>query len=248
MKLKNQQYMNRIFFVILLSSLSLVSMAQNDTLPKFTAKKKTGVITISWINAFKNASQINIQRSKDSNRNFVTIHSTPNPNAKTYSFVDKTAKNDSGYYRVFVLFEGSNYIFTKSKKAFEDTVAVVEKNQQSINGTGPEGLKNKDNKGNDKIAPPTNNVPVKKAWEPSVYIFTGDDGNVVIQLPDAASKKYSVTFSREEGRPVFVIPHVNESFLTVDKATFLRSGWYYFELREDGKVKERNKFLITRDN
>jgi hypothetical protein len=240
--------MNRIFFVILLSTLSLCSMAQNDTLPKFTAKKKSGVITISWINAFKNASQINIQRSKDSNRNFVTIHSTPNPNARTYSYIDKTAKNDSGYYRVFVLFEGTNYIFTKSKQAFEDTISITVKNPSNINGTGPENLKHKDNPGNDKIAPPVNTTPVKKAWEPSAYIFTGDDGNVVIKLPNAASKKYSITFSREEGRPVFVIPHVKESFLILDKATFLKSGWYYFELREDGDVKERNKFLITRDN
>jgi hypothetical protein len=248
MELKNQQYMNRFFFVVLLGIISMNTQAQNDTLPKFTAKKKAGVITISWINAFKNASQINIQRSKDSNRNFVTIHSTPNPNAKTYSFADKTAKNDSGYYRVFVLFEGTNYIFTKSKKVLEDTIAIVEKTQVSITGTGPEGLKSKGTKDNEKIAPPVNSKPVKKAWEPSTYIYTGDDGNVVIKLPDAMNKKYAVIFSREEGRPVFVIPHVKENYLTLDKATFLKSGWYYFELKENGTVKERNKFLITRDN
>ena len=254
MKLNYQPHMNRILLIILTIFISLVSNAQNDTLPKFTAKKKGGLITISWINAFKNASQINIQRSKDSNRNFVTIHSTPNPLAKTYSFTDKTAKNDSGYYRVFVLFEGTNYFFTKAKQALLDsvkTVAVVnvpEKNDIEITGTGPEDLKNKDNKTNGKIAPPVNNAPVKKAWEPSLYIFTGNDGNIVIKLPNANSKKYSITFSREEGRPLFVIPHVKEPYLTLDKATFLKSGWYYFELREDDKVKERNKFLITRDN
>jgi hypothetical protein len=240
--------MKPIFLLMALSTLALCTHAQNDTLPKFTAKKKSGVITISWINTFKNASQINIQRSKDSNRNFVTIHSTPNPNTKTYAYVDKTAKNDSGYYRVFVLFEGTNYIFTKSKKAFEDSVVVVVKPQVEINGTGPAGLKGKENKTGDKIAaPPPTNAPVKKAWEPSVYVFTGDDGNVAIRLPDAAVKKYAITFLKEEGRPVFVIQHVKEPVLSLDKATFLKSGWYYFELREDGKVKERNKFLITRD-
>ncbi|MBS4063984.1 MAG: hypothetical protein KGZ74_05460 [Chitinophagaceae bacterium] len=240
--------MNRIFFIILLSIFSLCSMAQNDTLPKFTAKKKSGVITISWINAFKNASQINIQRSKDSNRNFVTIHSTPNPNAKTYSYIDKTAKNDTGYYRVFVLFEGTNYIFTRSQRAVEIKQEIVEKDPSVINVTGPEDVKSKDPKNREKIPPPVTNTPVKKAWEPSVFIYTGDDGNVVIKLPDAATKKYSVIFSREEGRPVFVISHVKQPYLTLDKATFLKSGWYFFELREDGNVKERNKFLITRDN
>ncbi|HEX4957568.1 MAG TPA: hypothetical protein VFV46_05270 [Lacibacter sp.] len=240
--------MNRILLILLTVIFSLTGRAQNDTLPKFTAKKKDGIISVSWINAFKNASQINIQRSKDSNRNFVTIHSTPNPNAKTYSYIDKTAKNDSGYYRVFVLFEGSNYIFTKAQRAVEVKQELVIKEPAVINGTGPEDLKTKNNKSNDKIAPPVNTTPVKKAWEPSVFVYTGDDGNVVIKLPDVTSKKYSITFSREEGRPVFVIPHVKEAYLTLDKATFLKSGWYYFELREDGNVKERNKFLITRDN
>jgi hypothetical protein len=251
--------MKKVNLIVIFCAATLFATAQKDTLPQFTAKKREGVITLNWINAFKNASQINIQRSKDSNRNFVTIHSTPNPDVKTYSYVDKTAKNDTGYYRIFILFEGSNYIFTKSKRAIEEIVVktskqeptekeLTEKEQAELNGTGPVGINNKDNKAGGKIPPPTNSVPVKKAWEPSIYIYTGDDGNIVINLPDALTKKYSVTFLKEEGRPVFVIDHVKEPKLMLDKAVFLRSGWFYFELREEGKVKERNKFLITRDN
>lgn len=252
--------MKKLFCLFILSCVSFILRAQNDTLPKFTAKKKDGLVTISWINSFKNASQINIQRSKDSNRNFITIHSTPNPYAKSYSYTDKTAKNDSGYYRVFVLFEGSNYIFTKSKQAMQ--VAEIIKPAQTkttaqtsadsltlieIENAGPAGLHNKENKKGDKF-PAAPAAPPKKAWEPSVYIFTGDDGNVVISLPDAGTKKYSITFSREEGRPIFMLPDVKEIYLTLDKSSFLKSGWYFFELRENGKVKERNKFLVTRDN
>lgn len=245
--------MKTVSLILLFCSCSFFSFAQKDTLPNFTAKKREGVITLSWINAFKNASQINIQRSKDSNRNFVTVHSTPNPDAKTYSYVDKTAKNDSGYYRIFILFEGSNYVFTKSKRAIEEIINIVPNNTNSkeepnINNTGPAGINNKTNKTGDKIPPPVNTTLVKKAWEPSLFIYTGDDGNIIINLPDALSKKYSITFLKEEGRPVFVVDHVKEPLLTLDKAVFLRSGWFYFELKENGKVKERNKFLITRDN
>lgn len=257
-------YMKKVSLIVIFCTATLFASAQKDTLPQFAVKKREGVITLSWINAFKNASQINIQRSKDSNRNFVTIHSTPNPDAKTYSYVDKTAKHDTGYYRIFILFEGSNYIFTKSKRAVEEIIVktnkqetrekettekeLTEKEQAELNGTGPAGINSKDNKAGGKIPPPVNAAPVKKVWEPSVFIYTGDDGNVIIDLPLAASKKYAVTFLKEEGRPVFVIEQVNEPKLKLDKAVFLRSGWYYFELREDGKVKERNKFLITRDN
>lgn len=233
--------MKQIFCLLLVSFIYQFSFAQNDTLPKFTAKKKAGVITVSWMNIFKNVSQINIQRSKDSNRNFSTVYSLPSPNSKTYSYVDKTAKNDSGYYRIFVLFEGSNYIFTKSKKATEDSGNIVE-----INNINAATKTKVEIKKDEKIT--ATSQPVKKAWEPSIYIFTGDDGNVVINLPDATNKKYSATISKEDGRPVFVMQKISEVYLTLDKATFLKSGWYYFELKEDGKVLERNKFLITSDN
>ncbi len=238
--------MKQIFFLLLISFYCQLSSAQNDTLPMFAAKKKYGAITISWTNAFKNVSQINVQRSKDSNRNFSTVYSLPNPNVKVYSYADKTAKNDSGYYRIFILFEGSNYIFTKPKRAVEDSLKIIEKASVEINLTNPANIHNKENKLEGKITPPK--TPVKKAWEPSNYIFTGDDGNVVISLPNAESKHYSAIISKEDGRPVFVMKKITEAYLTLDKASFLKSGWYYFELKEDGKVIERNKFLITRDN
>jgi hypothetical protein len=45
-----------------------------------------------------------------------------------------------------------------------------------------------------------------------------------------------------------MIPEVKQSSMLLDKSSFLKSGWYYFELRESGKVIERNKFLITKEN
>lgn len=234
--------MKQVFCLLLVSFFYQLSVAQTDTLPKFNALKKAGVISVGWINVFKNVSQINIQRSKDSNRNFSTVYSIPNPNSKTYTYIDKTAKNDSGYYRIFVLFEGSNYIFTKSKRAMEDTLKFFE-----ISTTNAATKIKTETKKDEKNAPPISQS-VKKAWEPSVFIFTGDDGNVVINLPQATSKSYSAVISREDGKPVFVMQKITETYLILDKATFLKSGWYYFELKEDEKLIERNKFLITSDN
>lgn len=232
--------MNKLSSPILFLILCLSASAQQDTLPKFTAlKKKNGEIELSWVSTFKNVSQINIQRSKDSLRNFSTIHSLPNPNAKSYSYIDKTAKNDSGYYRVFILFEGSNYVFTPSRKLTVDTstVTVV----QRITPTKPPVTQKEPEKEERTQAPP------KPVWVPSLYIFTGNDGNPVIRLPDAPSKKYSVRFMKEDGTTLFIIPKITEAYLTLDKVNFMKSGWYHFELLEDGKLKEKNKFLITRD-
>lgn len=231
--------MNKLILPILLLFISSSALAQLDTLPKFNAvKKMNGEISLSWISTFKNVSQINIQRSKDSLRNFSTIHTLPNPNARSYSYIDKTAKNDSGYYRVFILFEGSNYVFTPSRKLVLDTSSTTVAIKEP--GKPVQQPKETEKEERPHVAP-------KPVWVPSNYIFTGDDGNPVIRIPDALSKKYSVRFLKENGSQLFVIPKITDTYLTLDKVNFMKSGWYHFELFEDGKLKEKNKFLITRD-
>jgi hypothetical protein len=234
--------MKKLFLVCITSLGYSFLFAQTDTLPKFTAVVKEGVITISWLNTYKNVSQVNIQRSKDSLKNFSTIHSVPQPNSKTYSYIDKTAKNDSGYYRIFILFEGSNYVFTPSKQLFRDTTKTivivpvpVKKEEVKVKEKPKQEEKEKE-----KPAP-------KPVWVPSVFVFTGNEGSPVIKLPDAANKKYAIKFMKEDGTVLFYLPNIKESYLTLDKVNFLKSGWYYFELMEDGKLKEKNKFLITKD-
>lgn len=219
--------------------------AQKDTLPNFSAIKKDGIISISWINGFKNLTQINIQRSKDSLKNFSTIHSLTNPNVKSYTYIDKTAKNDSGFYRIFILFEGSHYVFTTSKHLLIDTTKVIALHTDVSQN---EKIKQKDEKPNNEKQKDEKPVPPPKpVWVPSLTIFTGDDGNAIIKLPDASSKNYSVKFMKEDGSFLFLIPRIKDTYLVLDKVNFLKSGWYLFELMEDGKLKEKNKFLITRD-
>lgn len=251
---------------ILLSVISLSAFGQNDTLPKFAAVAKDKKITISWINRYPNAQQISIQRSKDSLKNFLTILSLPDPSLKKFSFVDDKAPNDSLYYRVFVLIGGINYFFTPSKRPFRDTtkpVVIVKTidNKLPGNKTKPETVKDdsptpdhlgnngekneKNNKeGKEEDAPPP---PVKK-WAPSVYVFTSDDGNVSIVLPGYRTKKYHIKFFEENDTPIFELHEVKESPLLLDKVNFLHSGWFKFELYENGKLLEKSKFLITRDN
>lgn len=312
--------MNKYFlFIWVLAGFQLKATeasAQKDTLPDFSVWNVRGTIHISWHNPFKNTIQINIQRSKESNKSFITIHSTPDASAKYYKYTDKTAPNDSCYYRVFILFEASNYQFSKvvrpvktdqlpndkepfinqkkdqtilvaptsSTKPSENlkkdsmvskpitTTTIVENKEKVINEKKHKSepvskiiserkdvqlvLQKHENIArlsfsknviikNSFKSPPV--ILTQKSWKPSPYIFTGDDGNILIQLPYAPVKKYSVTFLKEEGRPLFKIPAVQKTSVTIDKSSFLKSGWYYFELRENNKVIERNKFLVTKD-
>ncbi|OQP63210.1 hypothetical protein A3860_25305 [Niastella vici] len=87
----------------------------------------------------------------------------------------------------------------------------------------------------------------KEVFKPSKFIYTEKDGNVTISLPNATIHHYSVKFFDEKSVPLFDISEVKESSLLIDKVNFLRSGWYKFELYEDGKLKEKHKFFIPRD-
>lgn len=81
---------------------------------------------------------------------------------------------------------------------------------------------------------------------PSRRIYTAKDNNVVINLPHFESRKYTVKFFAENDRPLFELNRIKEEYLIVEKMNFLRAGWFYFELYENGKMIERNKFFIAK--
>lgn len=87
----------------------------------------------------------------------------------------------------------------------------------------------------------------KEVFKPSKFVYTERDGNVAINLPYIAIHKYSIKFFDDKSVPLFDITEVKEPVLLIDKVNFLRSGWYRFELYEDGRLKEKHKFFIPRD-
>jgi len=87
----------------------------------------------------------------------------------------------------------------------------------------------------------------KETYKPSRYVFTEKDGNIRIALPDAALHKYSLKFFEENNAPVFEVKQIKDSSLILDKTNFLHSGWFKFELYEEGVLKEKNKFFVPKD-
>jgi hypothetical protein len=323
-----------------------------DTLPNFSVKTKlNGPIILRWKNNYKKVSQIIIQRSHDSSRNFKTLLNVADPRVSPFTYVDAKAPTPYMYYRLFIVIDSNTYLFSAAKKAYWDTLSLVQaqkktpaavQSSQNISRNPPKMdssiTKAKPNEKNmsatlsaeenkiQKSAPLPDNgktIPVDKAnlpiadtvkakvipkpvnppatekqitlkrrdtiagkipesrlriyidsivtktkdtfvlryndtlvikpfvpkevFRPSTYIFTDREGNVIIQLPEYAVKKYSVDLFDEKGRRLFTIEQIVESPLTIDKVNFLQSGWYRFELKEDGKIKEKNKFFIPKD-
>lgn len=86
-----------------------------------------------------------------------------------------------------------------------------------------------------------------EAFRASQYVFINKDGFVSVYLPLVNDKKYHIKFFEQDGSALFEIPLVRESPLILDKANFVHSGWFLFELYEDNKLKEKNKLYIPKD-
>ena len=87
----------------------------------------------------------------------------------------------------------------------------------------------------------------KEIYKASKYVYTEKDGNVAVALPEVGLKEYHVKFYEDNNDPLFEIQKVKEKYLLLEKANFLHAGWFRFELFEDGKLKEKQKFYIPKD-
>jgi len=331
-----------------------------DTLPGFTASiKSNGKVLISWRNAYPEINQLSIQRSKDSLRNFTTLITVPDPRISENGFVDSKTGGIKMYYRIFILFPNSKYLFTKSRRAVIETAeqpvlivkpsskekttiakktthpaavnqlpqktleqaadqntAIVTKpaveeekylilpkidnsriyymmespnfKKPSINNPGKLKIPsievdkilyvkrrdtvimriagNRVSRFSDSLMKQTKDTLLflnadtlqikpfvevyrepKEVYKISLFVFASKDGNVTISLPDCKSKKYYVTFFETDNTPVLEVKDIKDPTLIIDKTNFGHSGWFRFELYEDGKLKEKNKLLIPKD-
>lgn len=208
-----------------MTGLSYSSFGQ-DTLPNISVTRLGRKVLVSWVNTYSNATNINIQRSPDSLKNFTTIGSVINVDASTNGFVDtKEFLPSNQFYRLFISIRGGSYIFTPSFRPSEDTTGL-----------------------DIDIETPGVEEPLGKSWFiPSRHIYTGKDNNVIISLRDAEKKNYSIRFFEDDGTFLFEIHKVSKPFLILDKVNFIHSGLFKFELFNNRQIIERHKFYIPKD-
>ena len=234
----------------------------------------TTKVKIEWINPYGDSVvQMNVQRSWDSVHNYKTIFVPLSPELPQNGYIDDAGGYNSMYYRVFYVLANGSYFFTKAQKVktgtdFTDEISeekaedknfmiTVHDDDTVIAQLNYEAYK----RFRDSIVNFTRDTLYSLTdadiliryynnsvnWIPSTHIFTNGDGYVQIYLADAEQKNYKLRFFDESHKFLFGIQHVAQSQLLLDKTDFMRSGWFYFELYEDNKVKERNKFYIPKD-
>jgi hypothetical protein len=140
------------------------------------------------------------------------------------------------------------FFFTAAKKPVIDTTRVV--TQVTVDPqTGEKKITVlKDSVKVDSSAAVTQQPVIKKPeYVPSVYVYTNGDGYLFVNLPDADQKKYRIKFFEEDNTFLFELKNIKESALTLDKTNFIHSGWFHFELYNNEKLVEKNKFYLARD-
>jgi hypothetical protein len=106
----------------LLLFLITVSAAAQDTLPKFSLiNAGNNRIIIGWVNTLPNVKQISIQRSYDSLTGYISILTVADPTTVQNGYLDAKAPNDRMFYRLYIMQDKGNYIFSKAKRPSRDS-------------------------------------------------------------------------------------------------------------------------------
>jgi hypothetical protein len=236
--------MNKLTLTLLAGITCLYVQAQ-DTLPKFSLRNVgNNRIIIEWVNRFENVNQISIQRSFDSLKNFKTILTVPDPSNPQNGYADTKADNDHMFYRLYILLERGVYLFGNSKRPVWDTLNP-EKKLTGMPGKPSVTIPSIQSDSVKNII--SNNKPKIEGWTPSKFVYTYNDGYIRISLPDDAEKKYSIRFFTTDDKSLFELKDIKERNFKLDKTSFYRSGWFKFELYEDGKLIEKNKFFLPKE-
>lgn len=249
----------RKFSILLffLSACALNDLLAQDTLPDFTLKNTNNQVSILWQNRYlQQVKSISVQRSFDSAKNYSTIVTVMNPQNAINGYIDKKPPYSKMWYRLFIVFDTGNYVFTPAQKPVYTTVvdytplikeisALYENNGQPKKNNG---TAKKDKNGKPAKVVGTEVVSSMITY-PSKRVFTDAfrDNNIVIELPNVKKLNYTIKFFTEDYVPLFELKNLADDFMILEKVNFYQSGWYLFEIYRNDRLLEENKLYIPKD-
>jgi hypothetical protein len=231
--------------LILFSLIICLCLQAQDTLPNFSVTNAgSNRIVVGWTNTFETIRQISIQRSFDSVKNFKTILTVPDATTPQNGYVDTKATNDHMFYRLYILLDKGVYLFSNAKRPDWDTSTVRKLGSPDNPSLNLPVISNDPVSTNPVV---TNNLAKTELWVPSKFVYTFRDGYIRINLPEEENKKYNIKFFTADNTQLFELKDVKERNFKIEKASFYKAGWFKFELYEDGKLKEKNKFYLPKE-
>ena len=256
------------FILIIFFTFFTGNIFAQEVLPRITIYNNKGKISISWLNTYlREVKAISVQRSYDSIKNFSSIATVTYPDNTVNGFKDEHAPYNKMYYRLFITFDSGAYTFSESKKPVLDSnfdfseilkkIAAENKNRpaaskkiNNIISTLSPAERNSMLKALQNTKAPNQPVPQTRNEEIEVkkipLIYTGNEGNIIINIPDFEPDKYVVKFYEEGNKFLFELNKLKEGYLIIEKVNFFHAGWFYFEVYTDDKLVEKDKFYIPK--
>lgn len=235
-----------LLFILIVSKI----FAQN-TLPEISIKNTNGKIVVSWLNDYKkNVTNIFVQRSFDSLRNFSTIGSVLIPQNLENGYLDNRAPYDRMYYRVSITFGGGTYEIGPSFKASPQQEELI-----SIDITDTlQKIETKDlisiiiipDEAKTIINPPFTTQVINTTY-PSNLIFINNQNIVQLNFFDSKNKNYKIKFYDEKNNFLLELNNLKEDTYYMDKFNFNHTGLIFFDIFLDEKLIEKNKIFIVSD-
>jgi len=187
---------NIILSLILCNSLLVTAQ---DSLPAFSViNKGNNRIVISWNNNYKKTAQLTVQRSPDSLTNFKSIVTVPDPMNRQNGYLDSKAENDKMYYRLYILIDGTNFLFSKSKRAVTET-SIVKKKEPVITEATDSSVEKVLN----KIL--TQDISENPLTVEEIVLLKKIKSNKLDRIPDSVTRKIDAVL-KISSRPKISIP------------------------------------------
>lgn len=283
MQIKHINYILALMVIILAFPGKILCQ---ETLPSVSVNALNRNVVISWLNDYKKPiSNILIQRSYDSSKNFTTIGSVLTPQNLENGYPDRLPPYDRMYYRVMINFEGGEYVIGPSSRAYPEKIILpsiditkIPEKTLPMEGETNSTLKEKEQEDHEeqlvlnkekvsvdkknrkdsmkivglqerKLNAIQNTEPIHiiETTFPSSRVYTNKQNVVIITIQQANTKKYSLKIFDENQKLAFELKRISDDYLMLEKSNFFHSGWFSFEIYEEGKLYEKNKFFISKD-
>ncbi len=232
-------FKHSLFCFVALLFAFLNSFAQ-PVLPEIGSLKKDGINILSWTNPYESGvKSIAVQRSADSNYNFVTIGFVENLKVQQQSYIDAHPNLGTNWYRVVLTFSSEMEWTSNLTKIIIDSADLLNQKMLPSNdslqkiiaevGGNPSELA--------KVTTPT--LPRSR------YVFTNPfTGNINIEIEGVYQDSYSLKFYDQKDKEVLDVPRLIEKVIILDKRNFQNTGIYKFKLFKNKEEFEQGYITI----
>jgi hypothetical protein len=229
----------KIVCVVIFMFSANMLFAQPD-LPEMLIVTQNAQNKLSWNNQYDGVKSIAVQRSHDSERNFVTIGILNKPAKGNNSYTDERPLPGKNNYRLYILFAGDVEWYSNTYHVMMDSALIAKSLSEAIRSGITKANENLINKTTSSASTTTDFY-----YTPSAHIYTNPyTGHININLPDAMSKRYSIIFFNSDKQEVLRVSRVSKKILILDKFNFNNKGIYKFELYEGANLSETGYVTI----